>query len=566
MSSFWVWERVPLTSRMPRRIFVYGSNAASAMVTAYSSNVTRSGFVARQSLISAMNGPSNVELTVPADLTVSAANHVRRDAASSLTADLTRVDVDLLLWDLADERFGVSELSDGSFLTTSPQLARAAVSGTQVRRRVAFGSQEHLDLWQAAAGRFVAVLETLGLKSRTFVLDLPWAAADETGASVELSFGPDSRQMNTFVQPYYDHLRALGISVISEPRTRAASGHAAGRTPFNLLDSCYHSLAARLAAAAAPAEAESGSHAHWNLDERHGAPILHWTDIAQFNGDIPGRTEHVLAPRTKTGEEFPARFLLQNTGSDTLLVMSHGALPRGKYQVPRFEWLATLEGRPENLLFLADGALESHPDLELAWFTGNATDDLTARFSNIVSTVARQLGIHRILFMGGSGGGFASLALAASVPGSRALVFNPQTVIRKYWNKSVSGYQRTLFPELDSAAGLDTFGPRVSAVARVRTDKAESYQVIYVQNDDDAFHMENHLTPFAAALGMEARSSVSRNGNVQLLVDRFAEGHNMPYRKVLNRFVDLSLEDWGLPQRQWDRSRYDDLLGDVSTA
>ncbi len=559
-------DPAPLILPMHKRVFVYGSNAASALVTAYSSDITRSGFVARQSLISAMNAPSDVELAIPADLTVSAASHVRRDAASSLTENLTRVadDVDLLLWDLADERFGVSEMSDGTYLTTSPQLVRTTVSGADLLRRVTFGSQEHLDLWRVAATRFGTVLETLGLKSRTFVLDLPWAPTDETGAGVELSFGPDSSQMNSFLQPYYDHLRGLGVRVISEPRTTGASGHAAGRAPFNLLDSCYHALSARLAAAFA--ETETPARVHWNWDERHEAQILHWTDAEQVQSDIPGRTQHVVAPRTKSGEEFPARFLLQNTGSDTLLVVSHGALPRGKYQVPRFEWLATLEDRPENLLFLADGALESHPALDLAWFTGNAADDLTERFSNIVDTVAGQLNISRILFMGGSGGGFASLALASSAPGSRALVFNPQTAIRRYWNKSVSVYQHTLFPELDSPAGLDAFGPRVSAVARVRTDKASDYQVIYVQNDDDAFHMDNHLAPFAAGLGMEARSSVSRNGNVQLLVDRFADGHNMPYRKILNRFIDLALEDWGLPQRPWDRNRYEDLLGDAIIA
>ena len=547
---------------MPKQVFVYGSNAASALVSTYTSDVLRSGFVARQSLISAMSRPSTATLDLPAGLTVSAVRHVQADAASSLPNALKKnpSTIDLLLWDLTDERFGVCQMSDGSFLTRSPQLVRTGITGAEVLRRLAFGSEEHLELWREAAGRFAALLADLGLTSRTYVLDLPWASADESGASVELGYGPDSQEMYALLQPYYSHLRSLGISVVSVPGTTAAAGHPSGRAPFNLLDSCYHELSARLAAVSGENHHQAGKAVpHWNWDERHKAPIFHWTHPSQVR-PLRGRTEHVVLPRTKRGEQYKASFLLQNTGSDTLLVVSHGALPRGKYQVPRFEWLATLEGRPENLLFLADGALDEHPGLDLAWFTGNSGDDITHRFSDIVRSVADQLGVKRVLFMGGSGGGFASLALAASLPESRALVFNPQTAIRKYWNRAVVQYQQNLFPEFDSLSALDALGPRVSAVERVRADKAATYQVIYVQNNDDALHMDKHLAPFAAAVGMKPRSGVSPNGNVQLVVDRFADGHNMPYRLVLNRFIDLALEGWGLPLQPWLRDSYADLL------
>lgn len=547
---------------MPRQVFVYGSNAASALVSTYTSDVTRTGFVARQSLISAMSRPSAATLDVPAGLTVSAVRHLHADAASSLSKALKRDsgNIDLLLWDLMDERFGVCQLSDGSFVTRSPHLVRTEITGAEVIRRLVFGSEEHLELWREAANRFATLLADLGLTSRTYVLDLPWASTDESGASVELGYGPDSQEMHTLLQPYYRHLRSLGIYVVSVPGTTAAAGHSSGRAPFNLLDSCYHELSARLAAASGENLGQAGDAvSHWNWDERHRAPIFYWTHSSQVR-PLPGRTAHVVLPRAKAGEQYKARFLLQNTGSDTLLVMSHGALPRGKYQVPRFEWLATLEGRPENLLFLADGALEANPGLDLAWFTGNARDDLTARFSSIVRAVADQLGVCRVLFVGGSGGGFASLGLAASLPESRALVFNPQTAIRKYWNRAVTEYQQSLFPEFDSLSLLDTLGPRVSAIERVRVDKAATYQVIYVQNDDDDLHMHKHLGPFAAVLGMKPRSGVSPNGNVQLVVDRFGDGHSMPYRLVLNRFVDLALEGWGLPLQPWSRARYAGLL------
>ena len=546
---------------MHRRIFVYGGNAASTLVSRYSEDAVRAGFVARQSLISAMNRASTVRLQVPADVTPAAARLVHKDLASSLVEDLERsaAETDLVLWDLDDERFGVYEMEDGSYLTRSPQLVRsmAAVAGT--RRHIEFGSREHLGLWTEAATTFFHRLKDLGLAPRTYVLRLHWAAGDATGNSVELEYGPRSFEMNALFDPYFDHLKSLGMCLIEETHTTGASADARERSPLNLRDEHYHRAQEQLLEIVGPSGAGGSTH-HWNWDVRHRASLFRWTHPNQVDVRFPGRAAHHLAPRPKSGEKFPVRFLVQNNGSDTLLVISHGALPRGKYQVPRFEWLATLESRPENLLFLADGALEAHPDLELGWFTGDAEDDLTARFGAVVQRVSRQLGVKRVLFMGGSGGGFVSLALAAAFPGSRALVFNPQTAIRRYWHKSVAAYQRTLFPSMESINELEALGPRVSAVSRVRGQRPSDYQVIYVQNDDDAFHMENHLGPFAAALGMEGHSSVSSDGNVQLIVDRFADGHNMPYRQVLLPMLDLALNRWGSPMEMFPRESYADLL------
>ncbi|MFZ3452656.1 DUF6270 domain-containing protein [Arthrobacter sp. 7Tela_A1] len=528
-----------------RKVFVYGSHAAAGLVNNYSEGVARTGYVVRQSLISAMNGPSGVSFELPPGLTGAAAHQVRQDALASLPAEVEEKtsNVDCILWDLADERFGVHALTDGTFITASPQLKNAELHGAAISNFVRFGTREHLVLWKAAADRFVDLITSLGLRSKTFVLQMPWASHDENGEGLELPFGLRSRAANAAFKPYYRHLRRRGIRVIKERKTTAASGHQLGPSPLNIRDSHFHSVSEQLASALDVTG--TGANPQWNWDAHHRAPVLRWSDPEQLNVRRAGRTEHRIAPRKAIGEKFPARFLLQNTGSDTLLVVSHGALPRAKYKVPRFEFLSTLEARTENLLFLADGALESNAGLELAWFTGDSHDDLTQRFSSIVRLVSEQLGVKKILFIGGSGGGFASVNLAAATPGSRALVFNPQTAIRRYWAKSVSAYQKTLFPEMASPLQLDELGKRVSLVTRIAAERPTTYQIIYVQNDDDAFHVENHLKPFARVLGMGPETATSSDGNVQFVVERFASGHNMPYREVLNGFIDYALENWG---------------------
>ena len=303
-------------------------------------------------------------------------------------------------------------------------------------------------------------------------------------------------------------------------------------------------------------------------DSRHDAPVIRWNTAGQFDARRAGRVHHVVAPGE--GQDYPLRCLIQNNGSDTLLVVSHGALPRQKYSLPRFEWLASLGNRAENLMFLADTALESFDDLELAWFTGSAKDDLSSRYAELVSRAAGQLGATKVLFMGGSGGGFASPALASKTPGSRALVFNPQTNIRKYWAKSVRQYVGRLFPESDSANALGTLGVRTNLATRLASEVSADHQVIYVQNDDDGHHLENHLGPFAASRGMEPRSGISEDGNIRLIVEHFATGHNMPYRTVLNPFVNLALANWGGPLEQDPHSPEDiavsSLMGDPAPA
>lgn len=530
---------------MPRiRVLVYGSGAAVPLLATYSDNADRAAYVARQSLISAMNGASGISLSVPSDLSPAASRVLMDDVQSSLTDELAAKsgELDCVLWDLADERFGVLRLADGTYLTASPQLSKASMRGAEVTRHVSFGTREHFALWKSAADRFIDLLGTLGLRSRTFVLKMPAASHSPKASGAKPRVRGYARAVA--YARYYRHLRRRGIAILdANPK-----GARYEPTPGNV-DQRFHLLAAKLGAAMEQGGYDNSG--HWNWDAQHQATVLCWSDPSQLDVRITGRTEHLIVPRDRAGEKYPIRFLLQNTGADTLLVVSHGALARTKYKVPRFEFLSTLQSRNENLLFLSDGVLEVNPKLELAWFTGDAKDDLTVRYSRIVRTVAEQLGAKKILFVGGSGGGFASVNLAASVEGSRALVFNPQTDIRKYWAKSVLAYQRTLFPELDSPDELCHLEERASLVHRVSSLPPESYQLIYVQNDDDTFHIENHLKPFAKQLGMYPSTSVSPNGNVQIIVEPFASGHSMPYRSVLNPLIDYALQGWGQKFEPW---------------
>jgi pimeloyl-ACP methyl ester carboxylesterase len=530
----------------PLNVFVYGGGPASATVTNYSDgSLRKAGLVSRQSLISAMTGPSRAEIEPNCSLQPAALRQLNADLQGSLPGELALQarESEVVLMDLFDERFGVDQLQDGSYITRSPARVKHVVSSGP-SRTIPFGSDEHFRLWCTAADQYVKLLMETRLLDVTFLLDVSWAHADERGERVEVSFGLPSAGANLAFTRYVDHLRQKGVTIVDHSETWAASNHKWGRAPYNLHDEVYHAIIEKLNTAVRESNAGKFLAHDLNWDQRHGAKTLRWTSHDQFDAGKGGRLHHVIAPQTAR-EQYPLRCLIQRGNSDTLLVISHGALPRTKYTLPRFEWLASLKGRSENLMFLSDTALESFAELELAWFTGDAKDDLTSRYADLVAKAAAQIGADKVLFLGGSGGGFASLALASQTPGSRALVFNPQTSIRKYWNKSVRQYANHLFPEFESLTEIDTLGSRANMVRRYASIPVLNSQIIYVQNDDDSHHMEHHLKPFAATFGMEPVNGVSKDGALRLIVDQFATGHNMPYRTVLNPFVDLALANWG---------------------
>lgn len=531
----------------PLKVFVYGGGLASAIVTDYSdTTLVTSALVARQSLISAMNRPSGASIMPKTHVRPAEARQLDADLRGSLPDDLAlhARSIDFVLMDLFDERFGVDQIEDGSYLTRTPARVKHVRLGALKSQFIAFGSDEHFELWTEAVDRFLKILAQLELLAVTFILDVPWAQFDENGKNAELSYGLAPADANVVFDRYVDYLRQGGVQVIHQPQAYASSDHRWGLAPFNFHDKVHHSLTATLSAALSGSSVGRLMKSSINWDERHRAETVRWTAIEQFDGRRAGRTHHVVS-HASGAHTYPLRCLVQTADSDTLLVVSHGALPRAKYSLPRFEWLASLEGRTENLMFLSDTALEEFGGLELAWFTGNARDDLTRRYADLVNRTAHQLGVEKVLFLGGSGGGFASLALASLSPGSRALAFNPQTSIRKYWNRSVRQYADHLFPEFASLNEFVTLQDRTDMVTRYTTNRGLNSQVIYVQNDDDPHHVENHLRPFAAAFGMLPKSGVSDDGNVRLIVEHFATGHNMPYRKVLNPFVDLALANWG---------------------
>ena len=215
---------------------------------------TLQGYVARQSLISAFGPPADPHF----DLSVLPSAFQRRmlegDSRSSLPALVEELaaEVDLVLWDLVDERLGVLDHEGGAVSTDSVELRQARLEGHAPSGPAgpAFGSAEHLSRFTAVLPQWRDLLERHGLLSRTILVAPPWAASTTTGEATPASFGLEAERANEVTEAYL----AAAVQVLSVPvlgrdlvDVRGEAAHQWGQAPFHYDDATYLALAGQVA-------------------------------------------------------------------------------------------------------------------------------------------------------------------------------------------------------------------------------------------------------------------------------------------------------------------------------
>lgn len=169
---------------MPK-IFLYGGCVIRDAYELIKEETELTGYVARQSLISAMSPP--VKETGKIDLkSAFQTRMVSGDLTSNLYQRLRQARdrrTDLFVFDFHIERLGVQRLRDGSFFTPTTELKNTGLLGQlkSASTYVELGSPRHTGFWKTAARRLSERLDKLGIKERVLVVNAPWAKTDETG-------------------------------------------------------------------------------------------------------------------------------------------------------------------------------------------------------------------------------------------------------------------------------------------------------------------------------------------------------------------------------------------------
>lgn len=202
-------------------------------------------------------------------------------------------------------------------------------------------------------------------------------------------------------------------------------------------------------------------------------------------------------------EGTPIDMLIMPRPGKPLFVTLNGNSPRGPASVPPF--FSGLGVAPKDRLVsfvsISDPVLAESETLSLAWYGGSRRIALQQKLPELLDALQENLQPSKILFFGGSGGGFASLRAASMIPGSGAIVWNPQTDIREYDQSAVIQYAATSWDESvqDIAAARDVLTRNLDPIL---TDNfADSCaRALYFQNAND-WHVIKHMRPFLARNG-----------------------------------------------------------------
>lgn len=237
----------------PASVFVYGSCVARDTIElAAPDGIDLRGYVARQSLISVGDDAS---AQLPDALEIESKfqeRMIRADFAGNLLARLEQMadEIDVLLWDIADERHGVHRFPDGSVVTRSIDTIRAESVARllEAAEHIPFGSDEHFALWRTHVDIFDARLRELGLFESTVVLEVPWALRTTDGKTTPWSMGVRAGDANKSYQRYYDFLRQTGHHMIKLPAeiVLADPSHRWGLAPFHYTPDVYREVLRQL--------------------------------------------------------------------------------------------------------------------------------------------------------------------------------------------------------------------------------------------------------------------------------------------------------------------------------
>ncbi|GAA1722639.1 hypothetical protein [Brachybacterium phenoliresistens] len=227
-------------------------------------------------------------------------------------------------------------------------------------------------------------------------------------------------------------------------------------------------------------------------------PVIHQRSITSLRFQSRPTALHTVALRHGRRLDFYARL----TKSDEIAVTFHGANRRDKNIYPKFERVTSLHHEFPSHLAFADPTLllDSQRNLLLGWYCGGPGWDPLADILLAIERAQARTGAKHVVFIGGSGGGFAALRASAMLPGSLAYVQSPATSIRNSLPNAKRTYFGLVWKDWDQERLIDAFPERFSMPEHYASFRPRNF-VYYTQSTSDPYYIENHYVPFYTALG-----------------------------------------------------------------
>ena len=208
-----------------------------------------------------------------------------------------------------------------------------------------------------------------------------------------------------------------------------------------------------------------------------------------LNSEIGEKQVFIKLP----GGEVPIKFK-KVPNSKELLIIFHGALNREKNTLPYFTNFAN-ELKNVSQLSVSDPSMLTHKIHTASWYAGHEGFESQKILQELFQNIVELSNFQRIVFLGGSAGGFASLFYSSFISKSVAIAANPQTIIQ--WGPGPTSYRENCWPHITSNEQLPE---------KICVNLCEWYSVprvntiVYVQSAGDFIHTRRHLAPFLATI------------------------------------------------------------------
>lgn len=229
----------------------------------------------------------------------------------------------------------------------------------------------------------------------------------------------------------------------------------------------------------------------------------------------------------------------------TLIIFFSGAMDRTKFGNPPFyTGNHILPHLSASRLLISDTIFNMDETISAGWYMGHREFNLQKTLPEIINSIIEKHGYRKIIVVGGSAGGFASMFYARSIRDSITLVWNPQTDLERYFRSQIENYLRVAFPG-EEHIPKDYVNP---SLAELHKNTDENGTVLYMQNMPDKHHVEEHMNPFLKELGLDPpkeRFSGTMRPGFLLHLDEWGEGHAWPPRESLARVLESIAKEEG---------------------
>ncbi len=196
-----------------------------------------------------------------------------------------------------------------------------------------------------------------------------------------------------------------------------------------------------------------------------------------------------------TGGEVLVR-LRKVINSRELLIIFHSAFDRKKREIPPFDAFAK-DIKNITQLSVSDPSMQINKTNEASWYAGHEGFESQKILPDLFNEIVEQGRFERVVFLGGSSGGFASLFYSSFIHKSVAIASVPQTNLNTYISGPITRYRENCWSSLTTNEELSK---------KIITNLCDLYSVpqsntiIYIQSAGDTFHTRTQLTPFMQAV------------------------------------------------------------------